>query len=178
MSGFAINHIVLSGNLTREPELRHTKSGTAVCDLGLANNTRRKNSSTGEWEDRPNFFNLTVWSGMGEWCAGNLAKGNQVVVEGRMEWRQYESNGEKKIAYDVIVDSIIPPSGERRQQSLEPDLGVEEGPPPAAQAQSAASNGHNIGSLEPTDANVLAYCICKPGHIDDKCPIQTHGIPY
>lgn len=173
MSGFAINRIILSGNLTRDPELRHTNGGTAVCSLGLANNTRRKQGD--EWVDSPNFFNLTVWTGMGEWCAKNLAKGDQVVVEGRMEWRQYESNGEKKTAYDVIVDSIIPPAGERRQQPSEPDLGVED--PPAGTGQVSA-NGHGPGSLPTTEENVRAHCICKPGYIDDKCPIDSHGVPF
>jgi single stranded DNA-binding protein len=173
MSGFAINRITLSGNLTRDPELRSTPSGASVCNLGLANNTRRKQGD--EWVDKPNFFNLTVWSGMGEWVAKNLAKGDQVVVEGRMEWREYEKDGGKRVAYDVIVDSIIPPSGERRQQSSEPDLGVEQ--PPATAGQ-VVSNGHKPGTVENTAENIQAHCICRPGLISDKCPIESHGIPF
>jgi single-strand DNA-binding protein len=114
VTGFQINYITLSGNLTRDPELRSTPSGTSVCSLGLANNTRRKDSATGEWVDKPNFFNLTVWGGMGEWVATNLVKGDPCTVSGRIEWRQYENrDGVKVTTYDVIVDSFVP--GERRE---------------------------------------------------------------
>ena len=56
-----INRVVLVGNLTRDPELRHTPSGTAVCSLRLAVNTRRKDGATGEWTEKPNYFDITVW---------------------------------------------------------------------------------------------------------------------
>src|SRR6266702_1087131 len=56
-----INRVVLVGNLTKDPELRHTPSGTAVCSLRLAVNTRRKDAATGEWTEKPNYFDITVW---------------------------------------------------------------------------------------------------------------------
>lgn len=107
MSWFSINQITLSGNLTRDPELRTTNSGTSVASLRIANNTSRKNQSTGEWEDKPNYFNLTAWGGLGEQMAEQLAKGDSVVVAGRMEHRTYEHEGQKREAYDVIVDSFV-----------------------------------------------------------------------
>jgi single-strand DNA-binding protein len=110
MSGFSINRIILAGNLTRDPELRHTPTGVPVCNIGLAVNTRRKDGD--EWVDKPNFFDVTVWSGMGEWAARSLGRGDSLTVEGRMEWRQYEHEGVKRTAYDVIADSLVP--GERR----------------------------------------------------------------
>ena len=64
-----INRVVLVGNLTRDPELRHTPSGTAVCKLRLAVNTRQKDQATGEWGDKPNYFDVTVWGNQGESCA-------------------------------------------------------------------------------------------------------------
>src|SRR5213592_1998259 len=70
-----INRVVLVGNLTKDPELRHTPSGTAVCSLRLAVNTRRKDSATGEWTEKPNYFDITVWGNQGESCAQYLAKG-------------------------------------------------------------------------------------------------------
>jgi len=63
-----INRVVLVGNLTKDPELRHTPSGTAVCSLRLAVNTRRKDSATGEWTEKPNYFDITVWGNQGESC--------------------------------------------------------------------------------------------------------------
>ena len=70
-----INRVVLVGNLTRDPELRHTPSGTAVCSLRLAVNTRRKDGATGEWTEKPNYFDITVWGNQGENCAQYLAQG-------------------------------------------------------------------------------------------------------
>ncbi|HZA87238.1 MAG TPA: single-stranded DNA-binding protein, partial [Acidimicrobiales bacterium] len=61
MAATNINRVVLTGNLTRDPELRHTNGGTAVCSLRVASNTRRKDQSTGEWVDKPNYFDVTVW---------------------------------------------------------------------------------------------------------------------
>src|SRR6266480_2695351 len=68
-----INRVVLVGNLTKDPELRHTPSGTAVCSLRLAVNTRRKDGATGEWTEKPNYFDVTVWGNQGENCAQYLA---------------------------------------------------------------------------------------------------------
>src|ERR1051325_4943808 len=78
-----INRVVLVGNLTRDPELRHTPSGMAVCSLRLAVNTRRKDSATGEWTEKPNYFDITVWGNQGENCAQYLSKGRPVGVDGR-----------------------------------------------------------------------------------------------
>src|SRR4051812_50059208 len=82
-----INRVVLVGNLTKDPELRHTPSGTAVCKLRLAVNTRQKDGATGEWGDKPNYFDVTVWGNQGESCAQYLAKGRPVAVDGRLDWR-------------------------------------------------------------------------------------------
>ena len=82
-----INRVVLVGNLTKDPELRHTPSGTAVCKIRLAVNTRQKDAQTGEWGDKPNYFDVTVWGNQGESCAQYLAKGRPVGVDGRLDWR-------------------------------------------------------------------------------------------
>ena len=86
-----INRVVLVGNLTRDPELRHTPSGTAVCSLRLAVNTRRKDGATGEWTEKPNYFDITVWGNQGENCAQYLAKGRPVAIDGRLEWREWDA---------------------------------------------------------------------------------------
>ena len=102
-----INRIILTGNLTVDPELRATASGTSVCHLRLACNTRRKDSTTGEWGDRPNYFNVVVWGTQGENAARYLAKGRPVAVDGRLEWREWETQeGAKRQAVDVVADSI------------------------------------------------------------------------
>ncbi len=107
MAATNINRVVLTGNLTRDPELRSLPSGNSVCDLRIACNTRRKNNSTGEWEDKPNYFNVSVWGAQGENCARFLAKGRPVALDGRLEWREWEAqDGTKRQAVDIIADSV------------------------------------------------------------------------
>jgi single-strand DNA-binding protein len=107
MAGVNINRIVLTGNLTRDPELRSTNNGTSVCGLRVAVNTRRKDPSTGEWTDKPNFFDVTVWGAQGENCAQYLQKGRPVAVDGRLEWREWQDKeGNKRQSVDIIADSV------------------------------------------------------------------------
>ena len=102
-----INRVVLLGNLTKDPELRHTPSGTAVCSLRLAVNTRRKDGATGEWTEKPNYFDITVWGNQGENCAQYLAKGRPVAIDGRLEWREWDAqDGTKRQAVEIIADSV------------------------------------------------------------------------
>src|SRR5947208_11427918 len=107
MAATNINRVVLTGNLTRDPELRNTPSGTSVCSLRVACNTRRKDSATGEWVEKPNFFDVTVWGAQGENCATYLQKGRPVAVDGRLEWREWEAEGGgKRQAIDIVADSV------------------------------------------------------------------------
>jgi single-strand DNA-binding protein len=102
-----INRVVLVGNLTRDPELRHTPSGMAVCSLRLAVNTRRKDAASGEWTEKPNYFDITVWGNQGESCAQYLSKGRPVAVDGRLEWREWDAqDGTKRQAVEIIADSV------------------------------------------------------------------------
>jgi single-strand DNA-binding protein len=106
MAATNINRVVLTGNLTRDPELRSTQSGTSVCGLRIACNTRRKDAS-GQWVDKPNYFDVTVWGAQGENCAQYLSKGRPVAVDGRLEWREWEDQqGNKRQAVDIIADSV------------------------------------------------------------------------
>src|SRR6266480_3210297 len=102
-----INRVVLVGNLTRDPELRHTPSGMAVCKLRLAVNTRQKDNTTGEWGDKPNYFDITVWGNQAESCAQFLAKGRPVAVDGRLDWREWDAqDGTKRQAVEIIADTV------------------------------------------------------------------------
>ena len=102
-----INRVVLVGNLTKDPELRHTPSGTAVCKLRVAVNTRMKDSATGEWKDKPNYFDVTVWGNQGESCSQYLSKGRSVAVDGRLDWREWEAqDGTKRQAVEIIADTV------------------------------------------------------------------------
>ncbi len=106
MAATNINRVILTGNLTRDPELRSTSGGTSVCSLRLAVNSRRKDSS-GEWIDKPNYFDITVWGAQGENCANYLSKGRPVDLDGRLEWREWEAkDGSKRQNVEVIADSV------------------------------------------------------------------------
>jgi single-strand DNA-binding protein len=106
MAATNINRVVLTGNLTHDPELRSTTSGTSVCSLRIACNTRRKDGS-GNWVDKPNYFDVTVWGAQGENCANYLSKGRPVAIDGRLEWREYnDREGNKRQAVDIIADSV------------------------------------------------------------------------
>ena len=102
----AINRVVLVGNLTRDPELRHTPSGTAVCNLRLAVNTRRKDE-TGQWVDKPNYFDVTIWGNQAESCAQYLSKGRPVGVDGRLDWREWQAqDGSKRESVEIVAESV------------------------------------------------------------------------
>jgi single-strand DNA-binding protein len=106
MAATNINRVVITGNLTRDPELRSTSGGTSVCSLRVAVNSRRKDDS-GNWVDKPNYFDVTVWGAQGENCAQYLAKGRPVAVDGRLNWREWEDQqGNKRQTVDIIADSV------------------------------------------------------------------------
>ena len=101
-----INRVVLTGNLTRDPVLRETSSGTPVCGLRIASNTRRKTSG-GEWVDKPNYFSVTVWGALGENCHRFLAKGRAVAIDGRLDWHEWEAqDGTRRESVDIVADSV------------------------------------------------------------------------
>lgn len=106
MAATNLNRVIITGNLTRDPELRSLPSGTQVCELRVAVNSSRKDES-GNWVDKPNYFNVKVWGAQGENCATYLTKGRPVAVDGRLDWREWEGqNGEKRQAVEIIADRV------------------------------------------------------------------------
>jgi single-strand DNA-binding protein len=102
-----INRVIITGNLTVDPELRSLPSGTSLCELRVASNTRRKDGSTGEWQDKPNYFTVVVWGGQAEAAAEYLRKGRPVAVDGRLDWREWEAtDGSKREGVQIIADSV------------------------------------------------------------------------
>lgn len=108
MAASNVNVVVITGNLTRDPELRHTGGGTAVCELRVAVNSRRKDGQSGEWVDKPNYFDVTVWGAQGENCANYLSKGRPVAVEGRLDWREWEAKdgSGKRQAVSIVANTV------------------------------------------------------------------------
>jgi len=103
----SINRVNITGNLTRDPELRSTSGGMAVLKMGVAVNDRAKNQQTGEWEDRPNFIDVTMFGARAESVSRFLSKGSKVAIEGKLRWSSWESpQGEKRSKLEVIADDI------------------------------------------------------------------------
>jgi single-strand DNA-binding protein len=106
MAASNINRVVLTGNLTSDPDLRDTTSGMKICKLRVACNTRRKDGS-GTWVDKPNYFDVTVFGAQGENAARYLSKGRPVAIDGRLEWREWQDkDGNKRQSIDIIADSV------------------------------------------------------------------------
>ena len=108
MAASNINRVILTGNLTFDPELRSLPSGTSVCRLRVATNTRKKNGATGEWEDKANNFDVTVWGAQGENCARYLAKGRPVAIDGRLEWSEWQDkeSGKNRSKVEIVADTV------------------------------------------------------------------------
>ena len=102
----SINTIVISGNLTRDPELRATAGGTSVLAVPLAYDERRKNPQTGAWEDAPQYVDCTVFGNRANGLAGCLAKGDKVCVKGRLHWSQWERDDERRTKHEIVVEEI------------------------------------------------------------------------
>jgi single-strand DNA-binding protein len=105
--GFQINQVVVSGNLTRNPEVRTTPSGTVITSIGIAHNERRRNPA-GEWEDRAHFFDVTIFGGQGDWLSKNASKGDPVTVGGQLQWRSWEDQqGNKRSAVEILARDVV-----------------------------------------------------------------------
>lgn len=102
----SINMVCITGNLTRDPELRSTSAGTSVLRFGVAVNDRRQNRQTGEWEDIPNFVDCIVFGNRADALSRILAKGAKVAVEGKLRYSQWERDGQRRSKLEVAVDEV------------------------------------------------------------------------
>ncbi len=119
-----INSVVITGNLTRDPDLRSTGNGNDVCNLRVAVNGRRKNGS-GEYVDKPNYFNVSVWGAQGEACAEYLAKGRPVAVEGRLDWKERGEGDDHREYVSIVAETVQflgskPKDGSEASEEAEP----------------------------------------------------------
>ena len=102
-----INTITVSGNVTRDPELRFTPSGQGVASFSIAVNRSWQNRQTQEWEEQTSFFDVKCWAQLGQNVSDSLSKGSRVVVSGRLEQRSWETdNGEKRYAFEIVADDV------------------------------------------------------------------------
>lgn len=129
----SINRVILTGNLTRDPELRSLASGMSVCSLRLAVNNRAK--VDGEWTDKAHYFDVTIWGAQGENAARFLSKGRPCAVDGRLEYREWETpEGGKRNAVQIVAESVqflgsrddSPASDSEPEDAPEPDAPAED----------------------------------------------------
>ncbi|HEX4110240.1 MAG TPA: single-stranded DNA-binding protein [Solirubrobacteraceae bacterium] len=147
MSYSSINRVTLIGNLTAEPELRSLSSGSAICKLRLACTSRRKNSS-GEWVNRPNYFDVDVWGNQAESCRRFLAKGRPVAVDGHLEWNEWETKeGHKRHDVTVVADRVqfLGPPPAREERAPEPEQEREQEPEPEGELVGVAGETEREG---------------------------------
>jgi single-strand DNA-binding protein len=109
----SINRVCISGNLTKDPELRSTPGGMAILQLRMAVNDRRKNAQSGEWEDSPNYIGVVVFGQRAESISRFLSKGSKIVVDGKLRWSEWDdkNTGEKRSKLEVVADDIDFASG-------------------------------------------------------------------
>ncbi|MDH4278941.1 MAG: single-stranded DNA-binding protein [Acidimicrobiia bacterium] len=101
------NTVTITGNATREPELRFTPSGQAVANFGVAVNRRWQNRQTQEWEEAVSFFDVTCWASLAENVAESVAKGTRITVAGRLDQRSWETQeGDKRSKVEIVADDV------------------------------------------------------------------------
>lgn len=101
----SINRAIISGNLTRDIEVRNTAGGLPVASFCVAVNDRRKNAN-GEWDDYPNFIDCTLFGTRVDHVSKYLTKGSKVAIEGKLRWSQWERDGQKRSKIEIIVEEI------------------------------------------------------------------------
>ena len=102
-----LNRVTLVGRLTRDPELRHTQGGDPVCSIRLAVSSRARDES-GDWGDRSNYFDITVFGRQAETASTYLAKGRRIGVDGRLSWREWQAqDGSKRQTVEVIANDVF-----------------------------------------------------------------------
>ena len=118
---FSINLAIVTGNVTRDPELRYTPSGSAVCSFGVATNHSVKRGD--QWEDVPTFHNIVVWGKQAEYISNNVKKGTKVSIQGRIDNRQYDAkDGTKKYISEIVAETVIPFTEPRSGQSSNSEM--------------------------------------------------------
>lgn len=149
MSSFSINRVVLIGRLTRDPELRSLPTGTSVCQLRVACSSKKKEPS-GEYHERPNFFDVSAFAGAADSAGRYLRKGSRVAVDGRLEWREWEtSDHQRRQAVKIVADTILflDGSGQRRVERTEDADAGEMG---------RASDGHSFEAEQEDNGDDLS----------------------
>ena len=153
------NHVSITGNLTKDPELRFTPNGQAIANFGVAVNRKWQNKQTNEWEEATSFFDVVCWGTLGENCAQSLSRGSRVLVSGRLDQRTWESqDGDKRSKIEIVADEVAPSlrwatvkieKNERRSPDGAPSSSRDGGGPSLRTVPNEPSGGRSNEDEEP-----------------------------
>ncbi len=178
MSAENVNVVVVTGNLTRDPELRALGSGTSLCKLRLAVNGRRKDASTGKWVDKPNYVDVTVWGARGEAAAEHLAKGSPVAVEGRLDWREWEAKdgSGKRQTVEIVAEGVQFLGSSKASKEASSDS--EETPEEEARAQAVADEESELRAMtrDQLDQRARNLGIENPERLQNKAAVISEAL--
>jgi single-strand DNA-binding protein len=149
----SFNKVILMGNLTRDPEVRYTPGGTAVSEIGLAVNDRRKDAK-GDWVDEVTFVDITLWGRQAEIAGEYLNKGSQILVEGRLKLDSWEKDGQKRSKLRVVGENMRMLGGKGGGKGGsgsgpgpdESEFGGDDGPPPSGSSSRPSAGRGSSGS--------------------------------
>lgn len=176
----SINRVVVSGNLTRDPELRATPGGTQVLGFGVAVNDRRRNQQTGEWEDYPNFIDCTMFGNRAEALSRILRKGMKVAIEGKLRYSSWEdkNGGGRRSKVEIIPDEVVlmsqNPNGQQAPQQYAPQ-GYQQQPAPQWNAQQAYQQAPQAAPQRPQQAPQAA---ARPAPAQQQLDVYDEDIPF
>ena len=168
----SINRVNITGNLTRDPELRATAGGMQVLSFGVAVNDRTKNQQTGEWEDRPNFVDCTMFGRRAEALSRILRKGMKVAIEGKLRYSSWEKDGQKRSKLEVIPDEVELMSGQQQHapQAYQPQPAPQQAAPQWS-AQQAYQNPPAVPQAAPQYAP-------QPAPVQAQVELYDEDIPF
>ena len=179
----SINRVVISGNLTRDPEIRSAQSGVNILTFGVAVNDRRRNPQTGEWEDYANFIDCVLFGNRADYLSRTLHKGTKVVVEGKLRYSTWERDGQRRSKIEVVVDDVdfVSP----RQQNYDGGQGGQQFPQNQGQYnrnqynqnQYGQSQGYNAPAPQQMGAAQGQPTYAVPAPVQQPAPVQEPTAP-
>jgi single-strand DNA-binding protein len=126
-----INRVILIGNLGRDPEMKYSASGTAVCSFSVATSEKWKDKNTGEMQEKTEWSNITAFGRLAEICGEYLSKGSLVYLEGKLQTDKYEKDGQTHYSTKIIAREMKMLGGKSERKTAEPKTPEYNGPPPA-----------------------------------------------
>jgi single-strand DNA-binding protein len=138
----SLNQVTLMGNLTRDPELRQTPTGQSVCSFSLALNRSYKDSASGDWKEATDYVDVVAWANLGERVAQYVTKGRRVLVQGRLQSRSWEQDGNKRNKVEILASDVTFLDARGGENSS--NAGNDEEPTPKANSKKAATKEDSV----------------------------------